>query len=62
MVESLLILKRKNPRRTALMSFLGQIPKLMTTNDALFDQISQSNFSEKKHKSPIRSTIRWAIS
>ena len=36
MVESLLILKRKNPRRTALMSFLGQIPKLMTTNDALF--------------------------
>ena len=47
MVESLLILKRKNPRRTALMSFLGQIPKLMRSNGALFDKISQLNFSQK---------------
>ena len=47
MVETLLILKRKNPRRTALMSFLGHIPKLMRSNGALFDQISQLNFSQK---------------
>ena len=47
MVESLLLLKRKNPGHTALMSFLGQIPKLMRSNNALFDQISQLNFSQK---------------